>query len=340
MRAMLGKAAEKVGRVATILHCIHAAHLGLEVSRKIPVQQVAAAIKWVEYTTQQALSINLEISSPNALESNLVRIISLAERKGGTVSGRDVLLSFDSKYRPTSQKVREWFGELEAMKYGEVTEKGSSIRFSLTKTSTSSTLAHNPDRASITGVEYTLHSVSTPSTLIEQKHKIIADSVEECGGSVEVNLHTLKTSPDIDLRLSVEDVEVFTSSTETSHPLMMSCTTEPAKFVEQIKKAIANFDRPLALEIEEALKGKAKAKLRDEVKDCLAPSETRNFKLLAKAGFLQGTRVKYVGDSKYAEQYEGLELRVHSMDGYFEIACLKPDGSLTTWLKPEELEKL
>jgi hypothetical protein len=32
MRAMLGKAAEKVGRVATILHCIHAAHLGGEVS--------------------------------------------------------------------------------------------------------------------------------------------------------------------------------------------------------------------------------------------------------------------------------------------------------------------
>lgn len=216
MRAMLGKAAEKVGRVATILHCIHTAHLGIEVSQKIPVKQVAAAIKWVEYTTQQALSINLEISSPNALESNLVRIISLAERKGGTVSGRDVLLSFDSKYRPTSQKVREWFGELEAMKYGEVTEKGSSIRFSLAKTSTFSTLAQNPETASITGVEYTLYSVSTPSTLIEQKHKIIGNSVEECGGSVEANIHTLKTSSDIDLRLSVEDVEVFTPSLEIS----------------------------------------------------------------------------------------------------------------------------
>jgi hypothetical protein len=146
--------------------------------------------------------------------------------------------------------------------------------------------------------------------------------------------------PDKELSCSGEDGEVFTSSVETTHPLMMSCTTEPAKFVEQIKKAIANFDRPLALEIEEALKGKAKAKLRDEVKDCLAPSETRNFKLLAKAGFLRGTRVKYIGDSKYAEQYEGLELEVYSMDEYFEIACLKPDGSLTTWLKPEELEKL
>jgi hypothetical protein len=121
---------------------------------------------------------------------------------------------------------------------------------------------------------------------------------------------------------------------------LLSYLTEPEEFAEQIRKAIANFDRPLALEIEEALKGKAKAKLRDEVKNALAPSETKNFKLLAKAGFLRGTRVKYVGDSKYAEQYEGLELEVYSMDEYFEIACLKPDGSLTTWLKPEELEKL
>jgi hypothetical protein len=227
MRAMLGKAAEKVGRVATILHCIHAAHLGLEVSGKIPFQQVAAAIKWVEYTTQQALSINLEVSSPDAFESNLVKIISLAERKGGTVSGRDVLLSFDSKYRPTSQKVREWFGELEVMKYGEVTQKGSSLRFSLAKASTSSTLAQNLEPVSITGVEYALHSVSTPSTLIEQKHQIIGNSVEECGGSVEVNIHTLKTSSDIDLRLSVEDVEVFTPSFEISQPSDSEHTTKP-----------------------------------------------------------------------------------------------------------------
>jgi hypothetical protein len=45
MRAMLGKAAEKVGRVATILHCIHAAHLGAEVSRTNPSQPSEAAIK-------------------------------------------------------------------------------------------------------------------------------------------------------------------------------------------------------------------------------------------------------------------------------------------------------
>jgi hypothetical protein len=40
------------------------------------------------HTTQQALSINTEVCDPKALESNLAKIISLAERKGGTVTAR------------------------------------------------------------------------------------------------------------------------------------------------------------------------------------------------------------------------------------------------------------
>jgi hypothetical protein len=38
--------------------------------------------------TQQALSINTEVCDPEALESNLAKIISLAGRKGGTVTAR------------------------------------------------------------------------------------------------------------------------------------------------------------------------------------------------------------------------------------------------------------
>jgi hypothetical protein len=51
-------------------------------------------------------------------------------------------------------------------------------------------------------------------------------------------------------------------------------------------------------------------------------------------------RVKYVGDAEYAEQYEGLELEVYSLDEYYLITCRKPDGYLTTRMKLEELEKL
>jgi hypothetical protein len=226
MRAMLGKAAEKVGRVATILHCIYASHLGIEVSQKIPAKQVAAAIKWVEYTTQQALSINIEVCSPDALESNLAKIISLAERKGGTVTARDVLLSFNPKYRPTSQKIREWFGELEVMKYGEVTQKGSSFIFSLCLTSTVSTPVHNLYTASITGVDNNIHTTSTTSTLTEQKHQILGVTVDDCGRGVDTNVHTFKSSLDMTLSSSVDTVDTFAPSSENSQPLMLSCTTE------------------------------------------------------------------------------------------------------------------
>ncbi len=46
---------------------------------------------------------------------------------------------------------------------------------------------------------------------------------------MDVNLHTLKTSSDIDLRLSVEDVEVFTSCPEVSQPSDSEHTTKPIK---------------------------------------------------------------------------------------------------------------
>ena len=63
MRAMLGKAPEKVGKVATILHCIDSAFRCVEVSENIPLEIVQAAIKWVTYTTSQALSVNLRCHS-------------------------------------------------------------------------------------------------------------------------------------------------------------------------------------------------------------------------------------------------------------------------------------
>ncbi len=115
-------------------------------------------------------------------------------------------------------------------------------------------------------------------------------------------------------------------------------TATAQEFAEQIRKAIANLDRSLAIKIWNALAGKTKTELRDAVKNCLATSESNNFKLLAKAGFIKGTKVRYIG-TRFSEQYQGVVLRVSSMDECFEISCLKPDGSgYTTRLKPEELE--
>jgi len=120
MRAMWGKAPLKVGKIATILHCLHAAHLGLEVSPNISTETVRSAIKFVKFTTDQALSLNLELCESVELAPNLAKIISLADRKKEPICIREIRSSFNSKYRPPTGLIREWFGQLVAMGYGIV----------------------------------------------------------------------------------------------------------------------------------------------------------------------------------------------------------------------------
>jgi hypothetical protein len=78
-------------------------------------------------------------------------------------------------------------------------------------------------------------------------------------------------------------------------PMQPSAVSSPEKpetialieIVEKIRKAIANSDRALAVQIFEVLEGKMQEKLRNEVRDALAPSETKSFTLLAKAEFVK-----------------------------------------------------
>jgi hypothetical protein len=344
MRAMLGKAAEKVGRVATILHCIHAAHFGTEVSPKIPASRVKAAIKWVEYTTQQALSINIEVCNPEALDATHTKILNEAREKGGNITADQTRkLLGDGKHRPEISKVVGWFEKLAAMNYGEVTKKGRSIIFSLSPVSRLSRSVQNQDTASVTEGDNLIpfdSPVSRLSRFTEPDNEFSENKRDTNGIQTGYPIPFVKPLSGISFSLKGDKRDTFSFSSDEPESQMLSRTTEPAEFAEQIRKAIADVDRSLAIKVWNALAGKAKTNLRNEVKDCLAPSEAQNFKLLAKAGFLLGMRVKYVGDAKYAEQYEGLELEVYSLDEYYLITCRKPDGYLTTRMKPEELQKL
>ena len=52
----------------------------------------------------------------------------------------------------------------------------------------------------------------------------------------------------------------------------------------------------------------------------------------------KGLRVRYVGDNaNCVTQYGKLDLVVDEVDKYGEVACLKPDGSFTTWLHSQDL---
>jgi hypothetical protein len=340
MRAMLGKAAEKVGRVATILHCIHAAHLGGEVSPQIPASRVRAAIKWVEYTTQQALSINIEVCNPEALDATHTKILNEARKKGGSITADQTRkLLGDLKHRPETSKVVGWFEKLAAMNYGEVTKKGRSIIFSLSPVSRLSPLAQNQDTASITEGDNLIpfaSPVSPLSRLTEPDNEFSETKGDTNGIQTGYPIPFVKPLSDISSSLKGDKRDTFASSTETTQPSMLSCTTNPSEFAAQIRRAIANFDRALAVEVTRALKDKTK--LRKEVRAALTVEEFENFRLLVTAGFVKGTRVKYVGDPKYAEQFEGLELVVDSIDAHSLITCRKPDGYLTARLKPEEVE--
>jgi hypothetical protein len=81
------------------------------------------------------------------------------------------------------------------------------------------------------------------------------------------------------------------ASSEKSESLLLSYLTEPEEFAEQIRKAIANFDRLLAIQVRRVLKDKIQ--LRKELRAALTVEEFDNFRLLVTAGFVKGTRVQY-----------------------------------------------
>jgi putative DNA primase/helicase len=68
-------------------------------------------------------------------------------------------------------------------------------------------------------------------------------------------------------------------------------------------------------------------------------NEENKARLLIFAGLSEGEKLKYVGST---EQYKGLELAAYSADGTnrVTVTCLKPDGTLTTWIPLKDLRKL
>jgi hypothetical protein len=237
----------------------------------------------------------------------------------------------------------EWFEKLAAMNYGEVTKKGRSIIFSLCPVSPLSPLAQNQDTASVTEGDNVVpfaSTVSPLSPLAEPDNEFSETKGDTKGTQTGHPVPFVKPLSDISSSLKGDKRDTFALASDNAASQPLSCTTKPEEFAEQIRKAIANVDRALAKKIGKELNGKEKKNLKEEIKSLLTCRENENFRLLLVAGFLLDMRVKYVGDPQYAEQYEGLELEVYSMDEYHRITCRKPDGYLTTRMKPEELEKL
>lgn len=339
MRAMLGKAPEKVGKVATILHCIDSAFRCVEVSESIPVEIVQAAIKWVTYTTSQALSVNLEICDSTALAPSLDKIISLARKKGGVVTARDAQNSFNHKLKITSQQVKEWFAQLESMKYGKVSTANKSVLFTLAA-------ENEPTVVTVVNRSHTVDESRLQSEPLQHKDLtptvVTVVTVLPPSENSDNQLLDLQNQPLTTHTVTTVASKVDADGTEpdysTQNPLTAVTTVSAAPaIVESIREAIANVDQAAAKAAWQEIKNSQTQQ--QQVKSQLTPEENLNFRLLLNAGWLKGTRVKYIG-AKFAEQYAGIELTINDLRDRNGITCTKPDGSYTTDLNKEDLEKI
>jgi hypothetical protein len=245
VRAMLGKMPEKVGKIATILHCIKAYESGKSPSREISYDTMRVAAKFVGFCRRQVETMNSQIVTLSALAPCLIKIIDLAERKGGTVKARDVSQSFNKNHRPTNQLIKGYFEELVALKYGSITSKGLSISFTLENASSVSSVACNVDTATVLGEDTPVLTLSSPSSLSSLSGVLEDKSIkseDKCGLSEDTPVLTFKPLSNIALSNSEDTEDTISSLPENPETLMQSCATPKPQKPQSVKKPIGIGD--------------------------------------------------------------------------------------------------
>ncbi|MEG4514174.1 hypothetical protein QUA81_29010 [Microcoleus sp. F6_B4] len=110
------------------------------------------------------------------------------------------------------------------------------------------------------------------------------------------------------------------------------------KLADQMRDAIAKGSREEAKKVMERVASSA-PQVRGFFSKSFSKEENLNIRFLKYCGLTKGTSVKYVGE-KFIEQYEGEILTVDNLNAQNEIACLRPDGTFTTWLRSEDLMRI
>jgi hypothetical protein len=338
LRGALGKMPEKVGKLATTIHALTCVFNGQQVTNQIPRSAVEAAAKFVKFAADQVASLYTEFSDRTALAPNLAKILLAAERKGGTISTRDAQNSFPLKQRPKAQQIKEWFFELEQMKYGEVTTVKKSVSLTLTTTTVTtvpqslSTERVKPDYS--TPEPLTTVTTVNESTVVNRSHTVVKGRLQS------------ESLPDKALEATVVTVVTNSPPSEKSETLLLSCTAKPEEFTDEhhakmladkMREAIATSNFEGAKEIVRQV-NVSTSQLRESFWKNLDRTEEKNkARLLAFANLSEGTPVKYVGK---IEQYAQEELTAYDADGHGGITCLLADGrGFTTWIPIRDLRK-
>ncbi|MEG4037581.1 DUF3987 domain-containing protein [Microcoleus sp. S36b_A4] len=365
LRAAMAKMPGQAARLIGVLHVLKGVSSEpAEVQQEIPLDTVRAGCHLAQFYLGQVTVLQ---GDGDALHGELTPILkTLLEKVNevGKLTASQAKKAVWGLRALAPDKLRQHFEELAAMDLAEVQGAGSRLtlaskvlRNSDELLMNNSKVLRNSDELLMNNSKVLMDSQQHQTLIYQEIEEINPQTVDAVdaiqtfdadtatnadAGSVEELEKTSTPStlagfePESLMQqasIGVEESSTLSSTVEDSSTL--SSTVD--KSAEQIRKAIADVDRSLAIQVWNALAGKAKIKLNSAVKDCLADGESNNFKLLAKTGFVKGTRVEYVGAY---EQYQGIELVVDSIDKYSQIACIKPDGSYTTWLKPEELQAI
>jgi predicted P-loop ATPase len=117
---------------------------------------------------------------------------------------------------------------------------------------------------------------------------------------------------------------------------------QAGKLANQMREAIANGDSAEAKEIWKKFENiplSQRGQQHQFFWKALTPDECRKARLLIFTNVMEGQQLKYVGST---EQYQGIELTAYDADSHngVTVTCRKPDGYLTTGLKPKDLKKL
>jgi hypothetical protein len=128
LRAVIGKTAGRIGKVALNLHLIEAAIAGQNPSLEISAQTIERAALIAELAIEQIRAIYAECNPDDRQNPTMARIIELSRRRGA-VSARDVSQALPTNRRASASEIRQTFIELVDQGFGEVTGEGRGLAF-------------------------------------------------------------------------------------------------------------------------------------------------------------------------------------------------------------------
>jgi hypothetical protein len=128
LRAVIGKTAGRIGKVALNLHLIEAAIAGAMPSEEVSAETITKAAAIAELAIEQIRAIYSDCNPDDRQNPTMARIIELSRRRG-TVSARDVSQALPTNRRASTVEIRQTFIKLVDQGFGEVTGEGRSIVF-------------------------------------------------------------------------------------------------------------------------------------------------------------------------------------------------------------------